>query len=184
MSNLGEFNISTSREVWQSATKLFPQIVTIARSKDFEQFTTNLEKISIDNEDWGVDIQQIAKWWKGYRYTTRPHSRSFQGLMNYIFRAQRTSPTDRGVRLLTAHRAKGLEFRAVAVIGLNQGTFPHYRSLELPELDVERRAFYVSITRASRTLLLTRPQMRTYRSGETRVQKPSQFLEEAGILEE
>lgn len=182
LGNLGGFNISTSREVWQSATQLFPQIVMIARSKDFEQFTTNLEKVSIDNKGWGEDIQQISKWWKGYRYTTRPHSRSFQGLMNYIFRAQRTSPTDRGVRLLTAHRAKGLEFRAVAVVGLNQGTFPHYRSLEFPELDVERRAFYVSITRASRTLLLTRPQMRTYRSGETRVQDPSQFLEEAGIL--
>lgn len=182
LNNLGEFNISTYREVWQSATELFPQIVMIAQSKDFEQFITSLEKISIDNEDWEEDVQQILKWWKGYRYTTRAHSRSFQGLMNYIFRAQRTNPTNRGVRLLTAHKAKGLEFRAVAVIGLNQGSFPDYRNLELPKLDEERRAFYVSITSASRYLLLTRPQMRTYRSGEPRVQKPSQFLKEAGIL--
>lgn len=181
LDNLGEFHISTYREVQQSAAKLFPQIVMIAQSKDFEQFITSLEKISIDNEGWGDDVQQISKWWEGYRYATRAHSRSFQGLMNYIFRAQRTSPTDRGVRLLTSHKAKGLEFRAVAVIGLNQGSFPDYRNLELPKLDEERRAFYVSITRASRTLLLTRPQVRTYRSGETRVQKPSQFLEEAGI---
>lgn len=182
LSNLGYVNISTSREVWQSATELFPQIVTIVQHKDFEQFVTNLEKISIDNEDWREDVQQISRWWNRYRSTTRAHSRSFQGLKDYIKLAQRVNPTNRGVRLLTAHKAKGLEFRAVAVVGLNQRSFPDYRSLELPKLDEERRAFYVSMTRASRYLLLTRPKIRTYRSGETRVQEPSQFLKEAGIL--
>ena len=180
--NLGDFNTSTYREVWQSATELLPQIVTMVQKKNFEQFVMNLEKILIDNEDWREDVQQISKWWNRYRSATRAHHRSLQGLKEYINLAQRVNPTNRGVRLLTAHKAKGLEFRAVAVVGLNQRSFPDYRSLKLPELDEERRLFYVSITRASRSLLLTRPKMRTYRSGETKPQKPSQFLKEAGIL--
>lgn len=168
--------------VWEMATELLPEIASVAKSEDFNSFGNKLENISVDNSSWNEDSKRLLKWLDSYRNTTRVNDRSFQGLMNFIFRSQRMLPTDQGVRLLTAHRAKGLEFRAVAVVGLNQGSFPHYRSLDLPELDEERRAFYVSITRASRSLLLTRPKMRTYRSGETRIQEPSQFLKEAGIL--
>lgn len=175
---------NNAEEVWEIATELLPEIVSVAKSENFIDYKRKLEIISVDNNSWNEDSQRLLKWLDNYSHTTRVNDRSFQGLINFIFRSQRTLPTDQGVRLLTAHRAKGLEFRAVAVVGLNQGSFPHYRSLDLPELDEERRAFYVSITRASRSLLLTRPKIRTYRSGVTRSQEPSQFLEEAGILQE
>ena len=82
---------------------------------------------------------------------------------------------------MTTHRSKGLEFRAVAVVGLTQGAFPDYRSLsDQQALETERRAFYVSVTRASRALLLTWPQKRRTRYGERTVE-PSQFLREAGL---
>lgn len=182
LDNFANIVTNNAEEVWGNATKFLPEIVSVAQSENLNKFGNKLENISVDNNYWNEDTQRLLKWLDYYRHITRPPNRSFQGLINFILRSQRTLPTDRGVRLLTAHRAKGLEFRAVAVIGLNQRSFPHYRNLELPELDVERRAFYVSITRASRTLLLTRPQIRTYRSGEMRVQEPSQFLKEAGIL--
>ena len=173
---------NNEEEVWEIATELLPEIASVAKSEDFNSFGNKLENISVDNSSWNEDSKRLLKWLDSYRNTTRVNDRSFQELMNFIFRSQRTLPTDQGVRLLTAHRAKGLEFRAVAVVGLNQRSFPDYRSLELPELDEERRLFYVSITRASRSLLLTRPKIRTYRSGVTRSQEPSRFLKEAGIL--
>ena len=60
------------------------------------------------------------------------------------------------VLLLTAHNAKGLEFEAVAIAGLEEGLFPHGSSLDDPtELEEERRLFYVALTRAKDEVLLT-----------------------------
>ena len=83
---------------------------------------------------------------------------------------------------MTTHRSKGLEFRAVAVVGLTQGVLPDYRALnDEKAVEAERRTFYVSVTRASRALLLTWPRRRRTRYGERRA-APSQFLYEADIL--
>jgi DNA helicase-2/ATP-dependent DNA helicase PcrA len=69
--------------------------------------------------------------------------------------ADRTSEGDR-VLLLTVHNAKGLEFDAVAVAGLEEGLLPHATSLETTaELEEERRLFYVALTRARDEVLLT-----------------------------
>jgi DNA helicase-2/ATP-dependent DNA helicase PcrA len=69
--------------------------------------------------------------------------------------ADRTTEGDR-VLLLTVHNAKGLEFDAVAVAGLEEGLMPHASSVDVGEkLEEERRLFYVAITRARHEVLLT-----------------------------
>ncbi|WP_088036130.1 DNA helicase PcrA [Evansella clarkii] len=82
------------------------------------------------------------------------------------------------VLLMTLHSAKGLEFPVVFLIGLEEGVFPHSRSLmEEAEMEEERRLAYVGITRAEQELFLSRAKMRTL-YGRTNMNPASRFLNE------
>ncbi len=67
---------------------------------------------------------------------------------------------DEKVTLMTLHNAKGLEYRAVFIIGMEEGVFPHSRSLEEGNEEEERRLCYVGITRARQRLWLTHARSR------------------------
>ncbi|MFO7279107.1 MAG: DNA helicase PcrA [Thermoanaerobacterales bacterium] len=82
------------------------------------------------------------------------------------------------VVLMTLHSAKGLEFPVVFMMGMEDGVFPHLRSLTEPDqLEEERRLAYVGITRARRRLYLTHAWSRTLFGG-TQYNPPSRFLDE------
>ncbi len=82
------------------------------------------------------------------------------------------------LQLMTVHSAKGLEFHAVFLSGLEEGLFPHDQSLvEKDGLEEERRLAYVAITRARERLYLSFAQTRMLH-GQTRYSLPSRFLEE------
>ena len=82
------------------------------------------------------------------------------------------------VALLTFHSAKGLEFPVVFLVGMEQGTCPHSRSLNNPlDLEEERRLCYVGVTRAKEQLFLTYARER-YVWGSLETKIPSQFLQE------
>ncbi len=81
------------------------------------------------------------------------------------------------VTLMTLHNAKGLEFEHVFVVGMEEGTFPHARSLDEHNLEEERRLAYVGITRARETLTLTYAKLRSS-WGEREYRMPSRFLSE------
>ncbi|HXM79290.1 MAG TPA: 3'-5' exonuclease, partial [Thermoanaerobaculia bacterium] len=90
------------------------------------------------------------------------------------------------VTLSTLHAAKGLEFKAVYVVGLEEGYLPHGNSGDDPEeLEEERRLLYVGMTRAEDQLTLTLAQRRLV-YGKVQFRSPSRFLDElpAGALEE
>jgi len=92
--------------------------------------------------------------------------------------ALRDDPDDGGqVTLMTLHTAKGLEFRAVFMIGLEEGIFPHARSIEENTLEEERRLCYVGMTRAQERLTLTHA-MRRNLYGRYDANLPSRFLDE------
>ncbi|MCU1491786.1 MAG: pcrA, partial [Acidimicrobiaceae bacterium] len=85
---------------------------------------------------------------------------------------------DGRLSLMTLHAAKGLEFKAVFLTGLEEGVFPHDRALADPDdLEEERRLCYVGITRARERLYLTNTFVRTL-FGVTRDSLPSRFLKE------
>jgi superfamily I DNA/RNA helicase len=78
-----------------------------------------------------------------------------------LFSEQDNLRDDEGiVTLMTLHNAKGLEFGIVFIIGLEDGVFPHMRSIESGDLEEERRLAYVGITRAKRRLYLTHARTR------------------------
>ncbi len=82
------------------------------------------------------------------------------------------------VLLMTLHSAKGLEFETVFLVGLEEGIFPGYKSIDEPqELEEERRLFYVGITRAKRFLYLTCAKRRTI-FGSTSYNPISRFVKE------
>jgi DNA helicase-2/ATP-dependent DNA helicase PcrA len=85
---------------------------------------------------------------------------------------------DSAVVLMTLHTAKGLEYPAVFLIGMEDGVFPHIRSIGEPDqLEEERRLCYVGITRARERLYLTHAWSRTL-YGSTQYNPPSRFLDE------
>ncbi|MFA5566575.1 MAG: DNA helicase PcrA [Acidimicrobiia bacterium] len=83
-----------------------------------------------------------------------------------------------GVVLMTLHAAKGLEFPVVFLMGLEEGVFPHQRSIgDSEQLEEERRLAYVGITRARQRLYLSYATSRNL-FGEIRYNPPSRFLDE------
>ncbi len=105
------------------------------------------------------------------------------GLRDFIDHSALVSDTDKfdrnaAVTMMTVHAAKGLEFPIVFLVGLEDGIFPHSRSLnDTKELEEERRLAYVAITRAEKILFITHS-MRRRVYGEEMAAEPSQFLNE------
>ncbi|HTX75313.1 MAG TPA: 3'-5' exonuclease, partial [Terracidiphilus sp.] len=107
-------------------------------------------------------------------------------LADFLDHAALASDTDQfdpaaRVTLMTLHAAKGLEFPLVFLAGMEEGLFPHSRTLNDPdgELEEERRLCYVGMTRAMNTLILTRAHYRRrYGNDAPELSIPSRFLEE------
>jgi DNA helicase II / ATP-dependent DNA helicase PcrA len=88
-------------------------------------------------------------------------------------------PAENKILLMTLHAAKGLEYPIVAIAGLEEGLFPHGRSLtDKEQMEEERRLMYVGVTRAEQHLLLAYARRRLV-FGELKYNQPSRFLHEA-----
>ena len=111
-------------------------------------------------------------------------ARDFESVDEFLEQVGLVSDTDQlddedsAVVLMTLHSAKGLEYPAVFVVGMEDGVFPHMRSMGEPEeLEEERRLAYVGLTRAQQRLHLTHAWSRML-YGSTQYNPPSRFLDE------
>ena len=106
-------------------------------------------------------------------------------LTNYLQEVSLLSDVDESdsqsedrLTLMTVHSAKGLEFRVVFVVGMEETLFPSQMAMDSPRgLEEERRLFYVAITRAEEYLVITNARSR-FRYGKTEFCEPSRFLRE------
>jgi DNA helicase-2/ATP-dependent DNA helicase PcrA len=106
--------------------------------------------------------------------------RAYLESVSLVADADTVDPDQGAVMLMTLHAAKGLEFGAVAMIGLEEGMLPHSRSRESDDaLEEERRLCFVGITRAMKRLHITGAKYRTNRGISERT-VPSRFLDEFG----
>lgn len=85
------------------------------------------------------------------------------------------------VSIATVHSAKGLEFKVVYIVGMEEGIFPIIRMDAKDDEEEERRLFYVAITRARERLFVTHSASR-FLYGQRKQQMPSRFLKEAGLI--
>ena len=124
---------------------------------------------------WYDDQNFIAETWQEFANVTPVADRSWTRFALHMDRSMRGRDLGPGVRLLTVHKAQGREFKAVAVIGMNDGQFPDFRAVSEADKTAELNTFYVAVTRASRVLLFTRSLERATRFGRRRTE-PSPYL--------
>ena len=130
---------------------------------------------------WQRDQKVFRGLLTAYEVSRSAPNRSLSGFLRMLARQEDTPLSAQAVRALTPHRARGLGFKVVVVLGMNEGTFPHYRATSAEELDEERRVVYVAASRAARALLITRPRERRSRYGNWYPCRESRFVGEMGL---
>jgi len=128
------------------------------RLENLEQLLAGMEEFHAKNPEAGLSeyLEQVA-------------------LVSDLEQSEQGKPS---VTLMTLHAAKGLEFRAVFMIGMEERLFPHVRSLDDPDgMEEERRLCYVGMTRARERLYLLNARRR-YLFGQEQSNQPSRFLKD------
>ncbi|MCI6989224.1 MAG: UvrD-helicase domain-containing protein [Campylobacter sp.] len=101
-------------------------------------------------------------------------------LNDLSLKSEQDNISDEAISIMSIHASKGLEFDHLFVIGLEEGFFPLIG--DTSDIEEERRLAYVAITRAKKTLTLSRSESRFYRGKRSHLEK-SRFLSEAGLCE-
>lgn len=166
--NLKKFKEDFKR--WQKLKdSVFELVETIIKDTDFKE---NLEEERRENIDEFLSIVRD--------FIDRANTENLDEFLSYISLitdADKIESTEK-LTLMTVHAAKGLEFDTVFIVGLEEGLFPHFKSLVSKEdIEEERRLMYVAMTRAKERLFLTHALRRTIR-GVPEFTEPSRFLNE------
>ena len=189
--------LSKKKTALKKVAELWEALITAEREQPLEQFLdTILEKTGYHGmlesmgEEGTFRLENIEELKTSIlTYQNEAEEASLGGFLEEISLytdVDKYEPDQDTVMLMTVHSAKGLEFRNVFLVGMEQGVFPGNRSLSTPQdLEEERRLAYVALTRAKEKLTLTTAASRML-FGMTMRNPPSQFLEEIdkSLLEE
>ena len=124
------------------------------------------------------NLDELADWFDGPKTSGPGELAAALALLSHADKGDAGNQ----VRLMSLHAAKGLEFRYVFIIGVEDGNLPHEASLEEGRIDEERRLFYVGITRAKEQLWLSHAN-EAQRWGDRMRLKPSRFIDELPAAE-
>lgn len=151
-SDVPGFSEIVARSGEDDPSELFGAISVVDKSGELE-------------DQWVDDRDVLYDTWQAFLDRTPQSDRNYVTLQLHVARTQRGEPNAPGVRLLTVHKSQGREFRAVTIVGLNDGQFPDFRQTTDQEIRAELHCFYVAVTRASRVLRLSRAIQRIGRNG-------------------
>ena len=124
------------------------------------------------------NLEELADWFDGGKGAGPGELAAQLALLSHADKGDAGNQ----VRLMSLHGAKGLEFRYVFIVGVEDGTLPHEASIEEGSLEEERRLLYVGITRAKEQLWLSYSK-KAQKWGDTIRLKPSRFLDELPAAE-
>lgn len=178
-------------ERFQHETKsksLVDVLTTLIREIKYKDELTKLYPNANDQETRWASIEEVVNALAGYskRETEKGDRPTVGGFLQEValtgdeFGQDKETKLERdAVALMTLHAAKGLEFPEVYMVGMEEGTLPHHRSIADPgaPVDEERRLCYVGVTRAQRRLTLTLA-LNRMKWGKSRPTIPSRFLYE------
>ncbi|MFC4891639.1 UvrD-helicase domain-containing protein [Pseudofrancisella aestuarii] len=199
--NLGNIDI---RDYTKSSLIRFKELITSTQQKIISSISiSELKKIlnnfidEIAYRQWLIDSSSSEKQ-SEFRYTnvielirwvtTQLEDESYNGLDSLnsvlnkmllidILDRDTEDKSDNQVQIITMHASKGLEFKKVYIMGMEEGILPHQQSIEDGSIEDERRLAYVAITRAKEKLTITLTKYRK-KFGEKIITQPSRFLEE------
>ncbi|MBB1088787.1 UvrD-helicase domain-containing protein [Lysobacter sp. SG-8] len=120
-----------------------------------------------------VNLEELADWFEGGKASGPGELAAQLALLSHADKGEAGNQ----VRLMSLHAAKGLEFRYVFIVGMDDGTLPHEVAVEEGSLEEERRLLYVGITRAKEQLWLSHSR-ETQRWGDRIRLRPSRFFDE------
>ncbi len=145
----------------------------IRRTRYAEHLTVQIKEPSLRQRRL-ENLEELADWFRAMQKDGASGDLAAQ--LALLTNADRDDPGN-AVRLMTLHAAKGLEFRFVFIVGVEEGVLPHEGSLEEGRVEEERRLMYVGITRAKEQLTLSYAK-RKRRFGEIVTNDVSRFLQE------
>lgn len=142
-------------------------------------YQSYLETTTQNADQRWENVEELIGLGAKYDHIQPPHGlEHFLEQITLMTDVDKYSPSKEKLTLMTLHAAKGLEFRVVFIIGMEEGILPHSRSLLNPsDLEEERRLCYVGMTRAKDLLYLSFALYRNY-LGSSQANPPSRFLKE------
>jgi len=170
--------------------KLLSEIGRVAEEKSPSETIGFIIKESGLEEEWkenrGEDLDRLENAYELRSFANKYDAlKPMEGIEALLSDSALQSDQDemsdggKGVRLMTVHASKGLEFDVVFIAGLEDGLFPHQKvtreNITPEEAEEERRLFYVALTRARRKIFLSYAQVRTI-FGSKQVNIPSEFI--------
>lgn len=164
----------------------FNVLASLTDHDHIEGFMIALQQVALPEDSpsdelagWQADVEMLRDTWSRFSNETDRANATWGNFKLFCARQQKGDELAPGVRVSTIHKAQGREFRAVVIVGLTDGQLPDFRATSSEELTGELRAFYVGISRARRSLLLTWPMSRATRYG-SRGALASRFLQILG----
>ncbi len=181
------------RDKFSKFTNLIVDLMRAKLEMKFEDFAKYLvEKVDfyqaydIDNPEDKNKLENIDEFMTIiHEYCEQNEGATLESFMQSISLVSDGDDSEEGefVTVATVHGVKGLEYKIVFIVGLEENIFPSGRALGNPfEMEEERRCMYVAITRAQERLYLTSAGNR-YRFGKVEYNLVSRFVEEAGLIE-
>jgi ATP-dependent DNA helicase Rep len=179
LAGVKEFCDFINRMEWRAAREPAGQVLTdLLRAIGYESWLFETLEPPAAEARW-ANVRDFVAWLSQKGEEEKKNLLELAQTVALITMLDKNEQEQEAVQLATLHAAKGLEFRHVFLVGVEEGILPHRESIELGNIEEERRLMYVGITRAQLSLFVTYCEKRK-QGREILAREPSRFILEMG----